>query len=134
MGTAYLELEKYEAARTSLRMAIELNPDLKEAIVICTTCEVLIGDAGKTIPTLEGLLKKGPEYPMALAILAAVYCVEGARRKGLKHIKRLTKMGFECADYLHDLSERPVSTGKTDRAVSLLESGVEICVEYFRFR
>ena len=125
MGTAYLELERYEAAHTSLKMAIALNPDLKEAIVIYTTCEMLIGDAGKTIPTLEGLLKKVPGYPMALAILAAAYCVEGERKKGLKHIKRLTRMGFKCADYLHDLSERLVSTGKTNRAVSLLESAVE---------
>ncbi len=125
MGVVCLELERYEAAHTSLKMAIALDPDLKEAIVIYTTCEMLIGDAGKTIPTLEGLLKKVPGYPMALAILAAAYCVEGERKKGLKHIKRLTKMGFECAHYLHDLSERLVSTGKTERAVSLLESAVE---------
>ena len=125
VGIVCLELERYEAARTSLKMAIALNPDLKEAIVIFTTCEVLIGDSGKAIPILESLLKKGPGYPMALAILAAAYCVEGERKKGLKHIKRLTKMGFECADYLLDLSERLVSTGKTERAVSLLESAVE---------
>ena len=30
-----------------------------------------------------------------------------------------------CADYLHDLSERFVSTGKKDRAISLLEFVVE---------
>jgi len=125
IGVTCLELERYEAAHTSLKIAIARNPDLKEAIVIYTTCEILIGDAEKTIPTLEGLLKKEPGYPMALAILAAAYCVEGERKKGLKHIKRLTRMGFACADYLHDLSERLVSTGKTNRAVSLLEFAVE---------
>ena len=125
MGSAYLVLEKYESARTSSKMAIALNPDLKEAVVIYTTCEVLIGDAGKTIPLLESLLKEMSGYPMALAILAAAYCIEGEREKGLKYIKRLTKMGFNCADYLHDLAERLISTGKTDRAVSLLEFAVE---------
>ena len=125
MGCAYLELERYEAAHTSVKMAVAINPDLKEANVIYTTCEVLIGDVEKTIPILEGLLRKEPEYPMALAMLAAVYCIEGEREKGLKHIKRLTRMGFKCADYLHDLAERLISTGKTDRAASLLESAVE---------
>jgi tetratricopeptide (TPR) repeat protein len=125
MGSTCLVLEKYEAARTSAETAMALNPDLKEAIVIYTTCEVLIGDAEKTISTLEGLLKKVPEYPMAVAILAAAYCIEGERKKGLKHIKRLTKMGFNCADYLRDLAERLISTGKTDSAVSLLEFAVE---------
>ena len=63
IGVTCLELERYEAARTSLKMAIALDPDLKEAIVIYTTCEMLIGDAGKTIPILEGLLKKGDRIP-----------------------------------------------------------------------
>lgn len=125
MGGALLKLERYEAARTSSKMAMALNPDLKEAIVIYTTCEMLIGDADKTIPTLEGLLKKESEYPMALAILAAAYCIEGERQKGMEHIRNLTKMGFKCADYLHDLAQRLISTGKTDRAVSLLEFAVE---------
>ena len=125
MGGACLQLERYEAARTSSKMAMAINPGLKEAIVIYTTCEMLIGDAGKTIPTLEGLLKKVPEYPMALAILAAAYCIEGERKKGMEHIRNLTKMGFKCADYLHDLAQRLISTGKTDRAVSLLEFAVE---------
>ena len=62
---------------------------------------------------------------MALAILAAAYCVAGERKKGMEHIKNLEKMGFGCADYLHDLAERLISTGKTDRAVSLLEFAVE---------
>lgn len=125
MGGSLLKLEKYEAAHTSSKMAMALAPDLKEAVIIYTTCEVLIGDAGKAIPILESLLKEVPEYPMALAILAAAYGIEGERKKGSKHIKLLTKMGFRCADYLHDLSERLVSTGKTDRAVSLLEFAVE---------
>ena len=73
----------------------------------------------------EGLLKKVPEYPLALAIFAVAYCIEGEREKGLKNIKLITKMGFETARYLHDLSKMLISTGKTDSAVSLLEFSVE---------
>ena len=124
MGGALLRLHEYEAARTSSKMALTLAPDLKEAAIIYTTSEVLIGDAGKTIPILEDLLKKVPEYPLALAILAVTYCIEGEREKGLENIKRLTKMGFETARYLHDLSKMLISTGKTDSAVSLLEFAV----------
>lgn len=125
MGGELLRLHEYEAARTSSKMAMSLAPELKEAVIIYATSEVLIGDAGETIPTLESLLKKAPEYPLALAILAVAYCIESEKEKGLKHIKRLTKMGFETARYLHDLSEMLISTGKTDSAVSLLKFAVE---------
>jgi predicted Zn-dependent protease len=91
MGGAFLKLEKYEAARTSSKMAMTLAPDLKEAVIIYTICEVLIGDAGKAIPLLESLLKEVPEYPLASAILAAAYGVEGEGKKGSgtdqKHLK-----------------------------------------------
>jgi len=127
MAGALLSLEKYEAARTSSKMAMTLAPDLKEAVILYTTCEVLIGDAGKTIPLLESLLKEMPEYPLIFAILAAAYSIEGEREKCLEQVRNITKMGLKSAYhyYLHDLSEKLVSTGKTDSAVSLLEFAVE---------
>lgn len=125
MGCTYFKLEKYEPARTSSKMVMELDPSLKEAVIIYTTCEMLIGDVEKAIPILENLLKKVPEYPLAIAILAAVYGMGYEREKGLEHIQYLMKMGFESASYLRDLSERLVSVGKTDSAVSLLEFAVE---------
>jgi hypothetical protein len=88
---------------------------------------VLIGDAGKTIPILESLLKEVPEYPMIFAILAAAYSIEGEKKKCLEQVRNITKMGLKSAYhyYLYDLSEKLVSTGKTDSAVSLLEFAVE---------
>ena len=125
MGGNLLKLENYEAARTSSKMAMTLSPDLKESVIIYTTCEVLIGDVGKAIPILESLLKEVPEYPLALAILVAAYGIEGERKKGMEQIRNISKMGFKSADYLQDMAERLISTGNTDRAVSLLEFAVE---------
>ena len=125
MGCTCFKLEQYEAARTSTKIVMKQDPGLKEAVIIYTTCEVLIGDAEKTIPILENLLKKEPEYPLAIAVLAAVYGMEEEREKGLEHIKYLMKMGFLCHEYLHDLSKRLISVGKTDSAISLLEFAVE---------
>ena len=125
MGSTLLKLKKYEAARKSSKIVMEQDPGLKEAVIINTTCEVLLGDSGKTIPILENLLKKVPKYPLAIAILAAVYGMGHEREKGMKHIKYLMTMGFLCADYLHDLAERLIFVGKKDSAVSLLEFAVE---------
>jgi len=125
MGGALIKLENYEAARTSSKMAMTLAPDLKEAVVLYATCEVLIGDAGKIILLLEKLLKEVPEYPLALAILAVAFGIEGERKKGLKQIRNITRMGFKIADYLQDMAERLISSGKTDSAVALLELAVE---------
>ena len=124
MGFAYFKLEKYEEARTTSKKAMEHDPGLKEAFIVYTTCEILLGDPGLTIPIIEELLKEVPGYPMALAILAAAYCIEGEREEGLKYLKLVTKMGFDSDAYLLDLAEKLISTGKTDRAVSLLESAV----------
>ena len=92
-------------------------------MIAFTTCELLIGDAEKNVLMLEDLLKQFPDYPMVLAILAATYGM-GHEEKGFVHIKYLMKMGFACAEYLYDLSERLVSLGKTHRAASLLEFAV----------
>lgn len=125
MGYAYFKLEKYEEARATSKKAMEHDPGLKEAFIVYTTCEILLGDPGLTIPIIEELLKEVPGYPMALAILAAAYGMGDEREKGQEHIKYLMKMGFGCANYLHDLSERLVSTGKIDKAVAVLEFAVE---------
>ena len=125
MGCTCFKLEEYEPARTSSKIVMELDPSLKEAVIIYTTCEVLIGDTEKTIPILENLLKKEPEYPLAIAVLAASYGMGDEKEKGLEHIKYLMKMGFLCEAYLYDLSQRLISVGKTDRAISLLKFAVE---------
>ena len=125
LGAVLLKLGKYEAANTASKMAMTLTPGLKEAVIIHTTCEVLIGDVDKAIPLLEGLLKEVPGYPLAISILAAAYGIEGENGKGLEQIRNLQKMGFRSADYLHELSESLISAGKTERAVSLLEFAVE---------
>ena len=64
-------------------------------------------------------------FEIALAILAAAYCIGDKREKGMEHIKYLSKMGFACDKYLHDLAGRFIFTGKRDSAISLLEFAVE---------
>jgi len=125
LGAVLLKLGKYKAARISSEMAMTLAPDLKEAVIIYTTCEVLIGNVRQAIPIIESLLNEVPGYPLAISILAAAYGIEGETGKGREQIRNLQKMGFRIADYLHELSESFISAGKTDRAVSLLEFAVE---------
>ncbi len=124
MSFNYLRLRRYEASREAAKNAIALDPSLKEAVIAFTTCELLIGDAEKNVLMLEDLLRQFPDYPMALAILGATYGMGHEEEKGFSHIRYLMKMGFACADYLYDLSERLVSLRKADRAASLLEFAV----------
>jgi len=126
MSGALLKLEKYEAARTAADMAMKLAPDLKEAIVLYSTCEVLIGEPDKTIPILEDLINSVPNYPLAFAILAAAYGIEGQKRKGFEQVKNLARMGFSSADYLYSIADILNKLGKKSRAISLLEFAVEI--------
>ncbi len=125
LGYTYMKLKNYEEARVSARKAMLQAPTLKEVAVLHTTCELLFGNTGKSVSCLEKLLQETPEYPMARSILAATYRIEGEKAKSLKQIRTLTKMGVDCAEYLHDLSGKLVSTGRTGDAVSLLELAVE---------
>ena len=124
MGYAYLKMENHEEARAVSHRALTLDPGLKEAVIVYTTCEVLLGDTGTVIPVLEGLLEKVPEYPMARAILAAAQGIAGDRSEGLAHINHLTKMGFGCDGYLHDLSRRLVSELTTNSRLGYI--GLEV--------
>ena len=46
MGYAFLKLEKYQEALDSSRRAMELDPNMKEAVLNYAGCEFLIGDIG----------------------------------------------------------------------------------------
>jgi tetratricopeptide (TPR) repeat protein len=125
LSYAYLKLERYEEAHQASRRAAELNPTMKEAALNYAGCEYIVGDVKKTISILEKLLQEQPDYPPAIALIAAAYYVSGLKEEGLKLLEKLRKMGFNCTEFFNDQYRGVISQGRVDQAVLLLEAAVE---------
>lgn len=124
LGTAYFQLNNYQAALQAAKKAQELAPDMKEAIYNYALCEFVIGDIRKSIVYLENLLVQSPGFLPAEFVLAAAHICSGQREKGLKSLNGLsrTKMGPSMVATCKDLSRRLMDENRSDWANSLIES------------
>ncbi len=129
MGETYLLIDRYEDALSSLKRAMQLDPDseliTKDTMLNYPNCEICAGDIETAISHLEGLLRKDPTYPFTMASLAVAYFCAGRKEKGMGYVKKLTDMNFSCTDYFTDFAKKLISAQKIDYAISLLESAVE---------
>ena len=127
LGTAYFQRKNYQAALQAAKKALELAPNLKEAIYNYALCEFIIGDIRKTIDYLEYLLVQSPGFQPAEFVLAAAHICSGQRQNGLNRLKGLnrTKMGPCLAATCKDLAQRLMDENRTDWAKSIVESVVK---------
>jgi|WetSurMetagenome_2_1015567.scaffolds.fasta_scaffold00092_33 GT2 family glycosyltransferase/glycosyltransferase involved in cell wall biosynthesis/tetratricopeptide (TPR) repeat protein len=125
IGYAYIKLERYQEALSVSRRAMELDPAMKEAALNYAGSEFIVGDIGKTISVLETLMRKYPDYPPAIGLIAVAYCVNGRKEEGIGLFEKLRKRGYNCADLIDEKSRGLISQGRFDRAILLLEAAVE---------
>ena len=124
LGTAYFQCKNYPAALQAAKKALELAPDMKEAIYNFALCEFIIGDIKKTIAYLENLLVQSPGFLPAEFVLAAAHICSSQGEKGLKRLKGLgqTKMGPSLTATYQDLAQRLMAAKRSDWATSIVES------------
>jgi tetratricopeptide (TPR) repeat protein len=122
---AYMKLGRYQEGLVSSRKAMELDPTMKEAPLNYAGSEIVVGDAKKTISVLETLLQKNPDYPPAMALLGAAYCVNGQGETGLGIFEKLRKKGFNCTKFFIEQYHAFFAQGKLDQATLLLETAVK---------
>jgi tetratricopeptide (TPR) repeat protein len=124
-GSAYLRLGKYTDALLFSEKAIELTPDLKEAVVNYAFSAFYVGDVKKAISVLENLLSTVPEYLPAEVLLSSAYCIAGNKEKGIEYLKDIKKKGINCAPYLHEYAKILFSLNKVEQAMLLIDAAVE---------
>jgi glycosyltransferase involved in cell wall biosynthesis/thioredoxin-like negative regulator of GroEL len=125
MGYSYMELAEYKEGLQVCRKAMELNPNLKEACINYASCEIRSGDVKNTIPVLEDLVLKVPDYPTAMGLLGIAYSVDGQKKKGLEIFRKLSDMGYNCGEYLLEQANKLIPQGRTNYAAILLEAALE---------
>lgn len=120
LGFAYLELGRFAEALPHARKGYELNPEKKECALNVAHCEIVVGDNSRAVDMLEDILKKEPEYPPAMALLAAAYSIQGAPAcYGI--LETLHSRKFDCSFFLHELAEALTSEKRYKQALNLFE-------------
>lgn len=120
MATIYLEMNQFEQALNTSRMAYEIDPGKKETILTYATMSMCAGDPNEAVEKLEALVKS-VEYPPAEVALAVGYCVAGRTDEGITSMARMKAKGYNYDLALHSLSKKLVSAGRTEQAVFLLD-------------
>jgi len=129
MGETYFHLNRYEDALSSLKRAMQFDPDSREitrdTMIMYSNCEICAGDVEIAISHLEELLRKDPTYPFAMASLAVALFCAGRKEKGMGYVKKLKDMNFSCVDYFPDFAKMLMSAKRLNYAISLLEIAIE---------
>jgi len=125
LGYCHMQTEQYEKALLASKRAMEIDPNMKEALLNYSYSELLVGDYKKVISELESMLEQSVEYPPASLLLAAAYCIAGEKDKAVISYNSLFKKGLIIANSLNILCKRLVALGKTDSALRVLEAVME---------
>ena len=128
MANSYYRLGKFREAFESLEEALKLEKDdteLKEIVNLHASCALSLGKAESSIPLLESVLQKNPDYPMAVLMIALVYCALNRRESAKGYIDKLRSMRMPFENYLHDFAVFLMSAGRADYALPIIEVAME---------
>ncbi|MBI5634139.1 MAG: glycosyltransferase [Nitrospirae bacterium] len=125
ISSCYLRTKQYEKALNAAKKAIVMDPGMKEASLNYSYCELLVGDYAKAIMELDAVLKKTPDYPPAMVLLAAACSMAGKKQESLDILSLLAGKGLKFEKFLHDLCEQLFELGRTSQAIPILESLIE---------
>ncbi len=127
MGTAFQELGRLDEAIQSVKRAMELDPEMKEAPNDLGLYNIYQGHPEHAVPILEDLVRRYPDYLSAQFKLAMAYICGGRKEDGLRIIEeiRRTPIGPGLAISCHTMAEKLVSIQRPDYAEAVLEASVE---------
>ncbi len=89
LASAYLMLNRYEEALKAARKAVGGKTKLKEYVHVYAHCEIIAGSLSNAFCELQELLKTTPDYPPALILMAAIFCLEGKKEKAQEFFQLL---------------------------------------------
>jgi putative sugar O-methyltransferase len=125
MGSIYLVLGKYGEALSVSKRAVELAPGRKEAVTNYATSELLAGEVSNAETVLRALEKVKPNFPIALALLAAISFIRGDNRGARRYFDKLGVMNFNVLPFILDTAKRLVAADRMDSALKLLDGAIQ---------
>jgi glycosyltransferase involved in cell wall biosynthesis/Tfp pilus assembly protein PilF len=122
LAAALLMLEHNDDALKAARKAMESNIKLKEYIHIYAHCEIISGSLSKAFCELEELLKKTPDYPPALLLMAVILCLEDKKEKAKEIFEILHQKHVQITSRLNTFASQFRTQGKNDNALRILQA------------
>jgi tetratricopeptide (TPR) repeat protein len=126
LGNTYYNLKQCEQALSSYKKSLELNPSSRDAMVMSAQCEIIAGDPGRAVHSLEALLINEPAYGKALFLTAAAYFAHGEREKGLNYCRGLRDSQSGLIGYLRDFAQLLSAQQRNREAQLLMEAAEEL--------
>jgi tetratricopeptide (TPR) repeat protein len=104
-----------EALRVARRAAGQAN-GTRELLLNCAAAEFFAGDLHKATRMAEKILKKQPDYPPALTLLAAAHALTGHAGRSIECLQRLHEKGLQLRTQILPVIEKLRKAGKKDEA------------------
>jgi tetratricopeptide (TPR) repeat protein len=118
----YIQLEQYHHADQAAQKAMELDPNLKEAVINHALCQIRIGNIEQAAERLEQFLIQSPDHPLGKGLLAVAWCIMEKKRDGLKLLSELQETGYDCSKYILDHAQKMATAGRHLESGKLLQA------------
>ena len=92
---ACLNADRFDEALAEARKAEMLANGTRELLLNCAAAEFFAGDLRKAAATAQRLLRKHPDYPPALGLLAMSFALTGQEERSLECMQRLQERGLD---------------------------------------
>jgi tetratricopeptide (TPR) repeat protein len=125
LGHALLMIGQHEKAYGSIQKALDLHHSFREAIIERSKCEICMGESSKAVSSLQDLLAKEPGHPTALSVLSAACFSSGREKEGMRHLRKLMKLGQGQQGTFRVLAKLLIETGQIESASKLLEASIK---------
>ena len=124
LGYALLQLGRFHESRAASAKAMELDPELFEAINNFAICEICVGSPATAIRILETSLEKRPNDVNSLVMLALAQLCAGGKHPGHDIFQKLSARGIDYAEFINEASKKLVDAGKKGYARELLKTAI----------
>jgi glycosyltransferase involved in cell wall biosynthesis len=119
IGNNYYNLSRYGEALTAYKRAMQLDPDMRDSVLMRGTLEIVTGSIEDAIHYLKELISKNPGYlPAIAALVTAYFCLE-RKEEGMALLASLKKMRFDFAEYAAGMSRILKQANRPDYAIAL---------------
>jgi GT2 family glycosyltransferase/Tfp pilus assembly protein PilF len=125
LASAYMMLNRFEEALEAARKAMDCKIKLKEYVHVYVHCEIIAGSLSKAFCELQELLKITADYPPAVILKAAIFCLEGKKEKAQESFQLLLQKNIYITPILNTYASQLRTHGKKDEALLILNAIIE---------
>ncbi|MFB6264061.1 MAG: tetratricopeptide repeat protein [Bradymonadaceae bacterium] len=121
-GRLLVELGKPKKGKKDIQTALEIDPDMPEALLALGYADFKTQDYESAIDHLERALDKEPDHPKAQYKLGMSLIYTEQRREGAEHLQRAVEYGYENPEIYQTLGYLYKELGRQQLAVEAFKS------------